>query len=89
MVLLQFIPFDVVEETFVGANFLGLDWFEQVPAVVCEGTHQVVLLIAAREKTNLFTMEPTKLNSKAGYVQMQYERKDVEMMTMLLENISQ
>ena len=58
MVLLQFIPFDVVEETFVGAHFLGLDWFEQVPAVVCEGTHQVVLLIAAGEKNMYLQRSP-------------------------------
>ena len=46
----QFVPFDVVEEALVGADFLGLDRLEQVPAIVCQSTHQVVLLIAAKER---------------------------------------
>lgn len=44
----QFVPFDVVEKALVGADFLGLDGLEQVPAIVCQSTHQVVLLIAAK-----------------------------------------
>lgn len=46
----QFVPLDVVEEVFVCAHSLGLDRFEQVLAVVCEGTHQEVLLITATKQ---------------------------------------
>lgn len=38
----------MVEEALVGAHFLGLDGLEQVPAIVSQSTHQVVLLIAAK-----------------------------------------
>lgn len=46
----QFVPFDVVEEAFVCAHSLGLDWFEQVLAVVGEGTHQEIFLITATKQ---------------------------------------
>lgn len=36
----------MVEEAFVCAHSLGLDWFKQVLAIVGEGAHQEVLLIA-------------------------------------------
>lgn len=49
---LQFVPFDVVEEAFVCAHSLGLDRFKQVLAIVCEGTHQEVLLITVTQQHN-------------------------------------
>lgn len=59
----QFVPFDVVEEAPVCAHSLGLDRFEQVLAVVGEGTHEEVLLIAAtqqHDERHIFTCTQLK-----------------------------
>lgn len=66
--ILQFVPFDVVEEALVRAHSFGLDWFKQVLAIVGEGTHQEVLLITeTANNKKLVVICPQLISCSAEY----------------------
>lgn len=84
---LQFIPFDVVEETLVCSHFFRLDRLEEVPAVVCQGTHQVVFFKAGKQERQI--REWHVQEKIAGIYRLQYTLTLLEMIKIVfIHNIA-
>lgn len=84
---LQFIPFDVVEETLVCSHFFRLDRLEEVPAVVCQGTHQVVFFKAGKQERQIREWHVEE--KIAGIYRLQYTLTLLEMIKIVfIHNIA-